>query len=121
LKGIVNRVLDDHRPGWLWLRFVPSVHLFVDGRQGLGFSDYPLGLGVPGPGGEQGQRNWADVRLQPFPGLMAYRACNRSCTIELLLSGLKATISLIAATMIQNWAEDKNSKDTVIGAGVPPV
>ena len=99
---------------------MPSVHLFVDGRQGLGFSDYPLGLGVPGPGGEQGQRNWADVRPQPFPGLIAYRACNRSCTRLFDLSGLKAMISLIAATMIQNWAEDKNSKDMVIGAGVPP-
>ena len=102
------------------MRFVPGVFRCVKGRQGLGFSDDLLGLGVPGPGGEQGQRNWADVRPQPFPGLMAYRACSRSCTTELLLSGLKATISLIAATMIQNWAEDKNSKDTVIGAGVPP-
>ena len=103
------------------MRFVPGVFRCVKGRQGLGFSDDLLGLGVPGPGAEHRDRNWADVRPQPFPGLMAYRACSRSCTTELLLSGLKATISLIAATMIQNWAEDKNSKDTVIGAGVPPV
>jgi len=78
LKGIVNRVLDDHRPGWLWLRFVPGVHLFVDGRNGLGFSNYLFGLGVAGFGGEQSQRRQADVRLQRFPGLMAYRACRRS-------------------------------------------
>jgi hypothetical protein len=34
------------------------------------------------------------------------------------LSPLKAMISLRAATMIQNWAEDKNSRDMAIGAGV---
>ena len=111
-------MLDDHRLGWLWLRFVPGLFCCVKGRQGLGFSDDLFGFSVPGPGSEQGHHQGANVRLQRFPGLMAYRACSKSCTIELLLSGLKAMISLIAATMIQNWAEDKNSKDTVIGAGV---
>jgi hypothetical protein len=32
---------------------------------------------------------------------------------ELDFSGDRAMISLRAATMIQNWAEDKNSKDMV--------
>ena len=50
---------------------------------------------------------------------MAYRARSRSCTKLFDFSGLKAMISLSAATMIQNWAEDKNSRDTVMGVGVP--
>jgi hypothetical protein len=44
---------------------------------------------------------------------MAYSARSRSCTKLLDFSGDRAMISLRAATMIQNWAEDKNSKDTV--------
>ena len=111
-------MLDDHWIGSLRLRRVPGVYLLVDGCQGFGFVDKRLSLGVAGLGGEQSQRGQANVGPQRFPGLMAYRARNRSCTIELLLSPLKAMISLRAATMIQNWAEDKNSRDMAIGAGV---
>ena len=46
---------------------------------------------------------------------MAYKACSTSCTIELLRKGDKAINSLIAATTIQNWAVDKNSR--VMGRG----
>ena len=67
-------MLDDHWIGSFRLRSVESVHLLVDGRQGLSLIDERLGLGVVGLGGEQGQRRQADVRLQRFPGLMAYRA-----------------------------------------------
>ena len=56
-------MLDDHRIGSFRLRRVPGVHLLVDGRQGFGFVDERLDLGVAGLGGEQGQRGWADVRL----------------------------------------------------------
>lgn len=114
-------MLDDHWIGSFRLCCVPGVHLLFDGRQSFCFVNKLLGLGVARLGGEQGQRDRANVGLQRFPGLSAYSAWKISCTIELLLSGLKAMISLIAATMIQNWAEDKNSRDTVIGAGVPPV
>jgi hypothetical protein len=64
-------VLDDNWCLWLRLRSVPSVHLLIDGRQSLRLIDERLNLGVAGLGGEQGQRDWADVRLQRFPGLMA--------------------------------------------------
>ena len=111
-------MLDDHWIGSFGLRCVPGVFGCIEGRKGFRLIDERFGLGVAGLGGEQSQRGQANVGPQRFPGLMAYRARNRSCTIELLLSGLKAMISLSAATMIQNWAEDKNSKDTVIGAGV---
>jgi len=103
------------------LRCVPGVFGRIERRQGFLLGDKRLGLGITWLGAEQSQRGQADIRLQRFPGLIAYRACNTSCTRLFDLSGLKAMISLIAATMIQNWAEDKNSKDTVIGAGVPPV
>ena len=36
-------------------------------------------------------------------------------------NGDNAINSLIAAITIQNWAEDRISKDMAIGAGVPPV
>jgi hypothetical protein len=103
------------------LRSVKGVFGGIERRKGLSLVDKLLGLGVSGLGSEQSQRGQANVRLQRFPGLMAYRACSTSCTRLFDFSGLKAMISLIAATMIQNWAEDKNSKDTVIGAGVPLV
>ena len=64
-------MLDDYRIGSFRLRRVPIVHLLIDGRNGFCLIDKLLGLGVAGLGGEQGQRDWADVRLQCFPGLMA--------------------------------------------------
>ena len=78
LQNRIDRVLDDHWIGNFRLRSVPGVYLLVDGRQGFGLIDELLGLGVAGFGGEQSQRRQADVRLQRFPGLMAYRACRRS-------------------------------------------
>ena len=63
LQNRIDRVLDDHWIGSFRLRRVPSVHLLIDGRQGLGFSDDLFSLGVAGPSGEQGQRRQADVRL----------------------------------------------------------
>jgi hypothetical protein len=74
-------VLDDHWIGSFRLRCVPSVHLLIDGRERFLLGNELLGFGVAGPSAEQGQRDWADVRLQCFPGLMAYRACRISCTI----------------------------------------
>ena len=71
-------MLDDHRIGSFRLRSVKGVHLLVDGRQGCGLGNELLGLGAAGLGGEQGQRDWADIRLQRFPGLIAYRACRIS-------------------------------------------
>jgi len=53
LQGVVDRVLDDDWRRWFWLCVVPSVHLLVNGRQGLVLIDEPLGLGVTGFGGEQ--------------------------------------------------------------------
>ena len=67
-------MLDDHWIGSFRLCCVKGVHLLVDGRQGFRLIDERLGLGVAGLGGEQSQRGQADVRLQRFPGLMAYRA-----------------------------------------------
>ena len=80
---------------------MPSVHLLVDGRKGFLFGDKRLGLGVAGLGGEQSQRRQADVRLQCFPGLMAYRACSTSCTMLFDFSGDNAINSLSAAITIQ--------------------
>ena len=94
-------MLDDHWIGSFRLRRVPGVLGCIEGRKGLGLIDERLGLGVAGLGGEQGQRGWADVRLQRFPGLMAYRACNRSCTMLFDLSGDSAINSLSAAITIQ--------------------
>ena len=116
-------MLDYYRRRWFWLRFVPGVYLLVNGRECFGFVDKLLGLGVTGFGGEQRHHcgtTRRDVWLQRFPGLMAYSARSRSCTIELLFSGDRAMTSLRAATMIQNWAEDKNSKDMVRCAVVLP-
>jgi hypothetical protein len=95
-------VLDDDRIGSFRLRCVPGVHLLVDGRNGFLLGDKRLGLGVAGLGGKQSQRRQADVRLQRFPGLMAYKACRTSCITELLFSGDSAMISLKAAKTIQN-------------------
>ena len=53
---------------------MPGVYLLVDGRQGFGFIDELLGLGVTGFGGEQRDHcgpTRRDVWLQRFPGLMA--------------------------------------------------
>ena len=94
-------MLDDHRPRRFWLRSVKGVHLLVDGRERLGFVNKPLYLGVAGLGGKQSQRRQADVRLQRFPGLIAYRACSTSWTTLLDLSGDRPINSLSAATTIQ--------------------
>jgi hypothetical protein len=102
LLCVINRVLDDHWIRSLWLSSMKGVHLLVDGRQGFGLGNNLLGFCVTRPGAEQSQRGRADIRPQPFPGLIAYRARSTSCTIELLRSGDKAMISLIAATTIQN-------------------
>ena len=98
--------------------FVPLRHLLIKGRQGFLLIDELLGLSVPWPGGEQRHHRKVNVWPQRFPGLMAYRACKTSCTKLFDLSGLKAINSLSAAITIQNWAEDRISKDMVIGAGV---
>ena len=124
LHGGVDGVLDHYggrRRVHGFLSNMERLDLGINGRQGLGFVDEPLGLGVPWLGGEQRQRGQADVRLQRFPGLMAYRACRTSCTKLFDFSGLKATISLSAATMIQNWAEERNSRDMTSNGGVLPV
>jgi hypothetical protein len=71
-------VLDDHRIRSFRLCRVPSVYLLIDGRQGFLLGDKRLGLGVAGLGGKQSQRRQADVRLQRFPGLIAYRAWRTS-------------------------------------------
>ena len=94
-------MLDDHWIGSFRLRSVKGVHLLIDGRKGLGLIDECLGLGVAGFGGEQSQRRQADVRLQRFPGLMAYRACSTSCTMLFDFSGDNAINSLSAAITIQ--------------------
>ena len=110
-------MLDDHWIGSFRLRSVESVHLLIDGRNGFGFVDERFGLGVAGLGGEQGQRDWADIRLQRFPGLIAYSACNTSCMIEFAFSfGESASNSEIAATTIQKAGCCRNS--TVIDVGV---
>ena len=67
-------MLDDHWIGSFRLRRVPGVFGGIERRKGLSLIDECLGLGVAGLGGKQGQCGWADVRLQFFPGLMAYRA-----------------------------------------------
>ena len=71
LQNRIDRVLDDHRIGSFRLRFVPGVFGRIERRQGFGFVDERLGLGVAGLGGEQSQRRQANVWLQRFPGLMA--------------------------------------------------
>ena len=71
LLCVVNRVLDDHWIRSLWLRSMKGVHLLVDGRQGFGLGNNLLGFRVTGPGAEQSQRGRADIRPQPFPGLIA--------------------------------------------------
>ena len=71
LQRVINRVLDDDRQQWFWLRCVPCVYLLVDGRQSFCFVDKLLGVGVPWPAGEQRHHRKANVWLQRFPGLMA--------------------------------------------------
>ena len=109
-------MLDDHWIRSFRLRCVPGVHLLVDRRQGFGFVDELLNVSVTWPGGEQGQRGQADVRLQRFPGLIAYKACNTNWMMLLDLSGDKAINSLSAAITIQvaGWLRTS----TVTGAGV---
>ena len=108
-------MLDDHWIGSFRLRSVKGVLRCINGRKRFGFVDEPLSLGVAGLGGKHRD---LDVRLQRFPGLMAYRACSTSCTMLFDFSGDNAINSLSAAITIQNWAEDRISKDMVIGAGV---
>jgi hypothetical protein len=96
-------VLDDYWIGSFRLRSVPCVHLLVDGRERFLLGNELLGFGVAGPSAEQGQRDWADVRLQCFPGLIAYRACRRSWMMLFDFScGDKAISSEAAASTIQN-------------------
>ena len=78
LQNRIDRVLDDHWSGSCRLCSVKGGLRCIDGRKRFGFVDKPLDLGVAGLGGEQGQRDWADIRLQRFPGLIAYRACRTS-------------------------------------------
>ena len=112
-------MLDDDWIGSCRLRCVPGVLLLVDRRQGFGFVDKLLSFSVTWLGGEQGQRGQADVRLQRFPGLIAYSAWSTSCTMLLDLSGESAINSLSAAITIQvaGWLRTS----TVTGAGVLPV
>ena len=98
-------MLDDDWIGSFRLRIVPSVHLLADRRQGLVLIDELLGLGVTGFGGEQ--RDYCgttrrDVRLQRFPGLMAYRACSTSWMMLLDFSLDMPISSLTAAKTTQN-------------------
>ena len=109
-------MLDDHWIGSFRLCCVPGVHLLVDGRQSFCFVDKLLGLGVTGSGGKQGQCDWADVRLQRFPGLSAYSAWKISCTIEFDFSGESPISSDAAASTIQKAGWERNS--TVISVGV---
>jgi hypothetical protein len=95
-------VLDDHWIGSFRLRSVPSVHLLIDGRERFLLGNELLGFGVAGPSAEQGQRDWADVRLQRFPGLIAYSACRTSWMMLFDFSGDKAISSEAAASTIQN-------------------
>ena len=121
LQNRIDRVLDDYWIGSFRLRFVPSVFGRIERRQGFGFVDERLGLGVTLLGGEQGH-HWRaaarrDVWLQRFPGLMAYRAWNRSWMMLLAFSfGANAISSEAAASTIQKAGCCKNS--TVIGVGV---
>ena len=98
---------------------MPGVHLLVDGRKRFRLVDERLGFGVAGLGGEQGQRGQADVRLQCFPGLIAYKACSTNWMMLLDLSGDKAINSLSAASTIQvaGWLRTS----TVNCAGMPSV
>ena len=112
LQRVIDGVLDDHWISSFWLRSMKGVHLFVDGRDGLGFIDEPLDFCVTGPGAEHRDRNRANVWPQSFPGLIAYRACRISCTTELLFSGDKAISSEAAASTIQNAGCDRNSMVT---------
>lgn len=109
-------MLDDHWIGSCRLRRVPSVLRCIDGRQRLGFVDERLSLSVAGLGGEQGQRDWANVGLQRFPGLSAYSAWKISCTIEFDFSGESPISSDAAASTIQKAGWERNS--TVISVGV---
>jgi hypothetical protein len=95
-------VLDDYRIGSFRLRSVPCVHLLIDGRERFLLGNELLGLGVAGPSAEQGQRDWADVRLQCFPGLIAYRACRRSWMMLFDFSLDMPISSLTAAKTTQN-------------------
>ncbi len=112
-------MLDDDRIRSFRLRCVPGVHLLVYGRKRFGLVDKRLGLGVAGLGGEQSQRGQADVRLQRFPGLIAYKACSTNWMMLLDLSGDKAINSLSAAITIQvaGWLRTS----TVNCAGMPSV
>ena len=102
LQRVIDGALDDHWISSFWLRSMKGVHLFVDGRDGLGLIDELLDFCVTGSGAEHRDRDRANVRPQSFPGLIAYRARSKSCTKLFARSGDNAMISLAAATMIQN-------------------
>jgi len=74
LHGGVDGVLDHYggrRRVHGFLGNMERLDLGINGRQGFGFVDKRLRLGVAGLGGEQGQRYRRNVGLQRFPGLMA--------------------------------------------------
>ena len=52
LQNRIDRVLDDHWIGSFRLRSVPGVFGCIERRQGFGFVDERLGLGVAGLGCE---------------------------------------------------------------------
>ena len=111
-------MLADHWIRSFRLRCVATVHLLVYGSKRFILVDERLGLGVAGLGGEQGQRGQAEVRLQRFPGLIAYKACRISCTILFDFSGDKAINSLSAAITIQVAGWLRTSTVTGVGVGV---
>jgi len=94
-------VLDDHWIGSFRLRCVPGVFGGIKGRKCFLLIDERLSLGVPWLGGEQSQRGQADIGLQRFPGLIAYRACITSWTMLLLFKGESPISSDAAASTIQ--------------------
>ena len=72
LQNRIDRVLDDDWIGSCRLRCVPSIFGCIERRQGFGFVDERLSLGVAAFGGEQGHHRQPDIgALQRFPGLMA--------------------------------------------------
>lgn len=74
LLGAVNRVLNDDRLSRRVNPFLLShkpIHFTVNRRDGLVLSNELLSFRISWLGAEQSQRDWADIRPQRFPGLMA--------------------------------------------------
>ena len=112
LQRVIDGVLDDHWISSFWLRSMKGVHPFVDGRDGLCLVYKPLDFCITGSGAEHRDRDRANVRPQSFPGLIAYRACNRSCTRLFDFSGDSPINSDAAASTIQKAGCDRNSMVT---------